>query len=158
MSSVTNLLPKTRAVALGGAAVLVTGLSLRKLTELVMQYPELLGFVVGNQVEVAVLIGKGPEIALAIFAVGYVGPVPRRWWQRSVTVAAEAGNDLLAVFDDAPAGQQIDAVSAIIDLTFKGERVAPFLAMLASATVTRPEPAPEPVATSETPMPDSSSS
>jgi hypothetical protein len=68
---------------------------------------------------------KGPEMALAIFALGVVGPARPRFWRRrqlpsTMTICS-------AKFDQAAAGQQLDALADIVDLTFEGQRGRPFL-------------------------------
>lgn len=149
-----SIAPATRTVALHGAAVEVTGISLRKLTQLVGAYPELIGFLGAGGVDVASLLVKGPEMALAIFALGLVGPARKRFWQRRALRISN--DDLLAAFDDAAAGEQIDALADIVDLTLRGQRGRPFLQSLAAAT--RPQDLAETQEeTRSTPTPASSS-
>jgi hypothetical protein len=134
--------PVTRTVPLGRGAVEVTGLSLRKLTGLMAAYPELVPLAAGGEVNLARLLVEAPESALTIFSLGLQGagrPLRRRllFWRRPEAAVDEAA--LLAAFDLAPAGQQLDALGTIIDLTFKGERAVPFLKAVAAA-MTRPRP------------------
>jgi hypothetical protein len=150
MDDLASIAPATRTVALGRAAVEVGGLSLRKLTQLVAAYPDLIGFVAGGKIDVVNLLARGPEMALAIFAVGLVGPAQRRFWQRGQLRMSD--DKMLAAFDKAAAGQQIDAIDAIVDLTFRGERAGPFLTSLLAALEKGAA-----AATSATSMPDSSS-
>jgi len=125
-----SIAPATKTVALGSAAVEVTGLSLRKITQLIVKYPELLALAAGK-VELSNLIMSAPESALAIFALAVVGPSRHRWWQRQMTAALEATEDsMIRAFDEAATGQQLDALAIIVDLTFKGERGIPFLKSL----------------------------
>lgn len=142
--------PVTKSVALGSAAVEVTGLSFRKLVHLAVGYPEFLPLVAGGNANLAKLLFDAPELALAIFSVGVVGPARRRglrFWKADEAMVRDDAK-LLAAFDAAPAGQQIDALGTIYDLTFKGERAIPFLKMVGEALKqnqpTPPEPGPEP--------------
>lgn len=119
----TSIAPARKTVALGSAAAMVTGLSLRKLTRLIGEHPALLGFAGSGDIDIASLVVSGPDMALAIFAEGLIGPAkPRGLWRSSLD-----GSAPLAAFESAPAGQQIDALATIYDLTFRGERAAPFL-------------------------------
>jgi hypothetical protein len=150
--------PVTRTVALGRAAVEVTGLSLRKLTGLMAAYPELVPLAIGGEVQIGRLLAEAPETAATIFSLGVIGPGRSRRWRllfwRQVETPIEDEANLLAAFDAAPFGQQADALGAIIDLTFKGERALPFVKLVASA-LTRASIPPEPT---PSPSDDSSSS
>lgn len=157
-----SIAPATKTVALGGAAVVVTGLSLRKLTQLLVSFPDMAGLFVGGTLDVGVLLQQAPDAALAVFSLGVVGKAKPRWWQQPAPRIWDDDHDaLLAAFDAAPAGQQIEALGAIFDLTSKGgDRALPFLkaALARPAAVATPEPMPAPP--SETPaesMPASSS-
>ncbi|HMF50552.1 MAG TPA: hypothetical protein VK603_18000 [Candidatus Saccharimonadales bacterium] len=160
-----SLSPATKTVALGSAAVEVSGLSLRKLTQLVSAYPDLLGFVAGGTTDIARLIINAPNMALAIFSVGVVGPARPRLWRRWHSTLND--DDLLKAFDNAATGQQIEIIATIVDVTFKGgERAVPFLRSVIGSLVTstpnsKPEPepsaAPNESETREEPMPTSSS-
>ena len=127
---------------------------MRKLTGLIVDYPELMPLAVGGAAEIGKLIIGAPESALTIFSLGLVGVGrPRRsrllFW-RKATELAGGDADLLAAFDQAPAGQQLDALGAIVDLTFKGQRALPFLKAVAAAMAKPaeasipPEPTPSP--------------
>jgi hypothetical protein len=147
--------PATKTAALGSAAVEVTGLSLRKLTQLIVAYPDLLALAAGK-VELASLIFKAPEMALAIFSVGIVGPARPRFWARWQPIDDE---DLLKAFDKAATGQQLDVLATIVDLTFKGERGIPFLrsvigSLAISTPSSKPEPEPSAPPPSETASPE----
>lgn len=157
--------PATKAVALGSAAVVVSGLSMRKLAGLIVAYPDLVGFVVGGKLDVAALLEQAPDAALAVFSLGVVGR-HRSLWSRPVLLITDGNDDLLKAFDAAPAGQQIEALGAIFDLTTKGgDRALPFLKAVLARPAADPGPAPiptppEPAPPSETPaesMPASSS-
>lgn len=129
--------PATKTVALGGAAVEVTGLSMRKLTQLIVAYPELVGLAAGGRIDIAPIILKGPEMGLAIFSLAVLGPARVRFWQNLQTIKHE---HMLAAFDKASAGQQIEILGAIVDLTFKGgERAVPLLRSVAASLVTSTE-------------------
>lgn len=157
-----NIAPATKAVPLGRGAVEVTGLSLRKLENLVVDYPELVSLAVGGKVDLASFIVRAPDASLAIFSLGCVRAARRRWWWgwwRRATTLDDAA--LMKAFDQAPAGQQVGILAAIVELTFSGgERAAPFLKRLAAAVAS---PAPtmaetrENQETPESSMPPSSS-
>lgn len=156
--------PATKTVALGSAAVEVCGLSLRKLSQLIVAYPELLGLAAGK-VDLSTIIFKAPNMALAIFSVGVVGVARPTFWHRRVQKIKD--EDLLTLFDEAATGQQLDCLSTIVDLTFKGERGIPFLrSVIGSQATSTPtssaEPAPNEDPSDETltpaePTPTSSS-
>src|SRR6266702_5136335 len=124
---IVSIAPTTRTVALGRATVAVSGLSLRKLTQLIAEYPELLAFAGGGSIDAAALVVGAPQMALAIFALGVNGQTRPPWWQlwRLLKPAGEV--DLLAAFDRAATGQQIGILDAIVEATFEGERGGPFL-------------------------------
>lgn len=148
--------PATKTVALGSAAVEVSGLSLRKLSQLIAAYPDLLGLAAGK-VDLSTIIFKAPNMALAIFAVGVVGLAREGFWQRRVQKIKE--DDLLSLFDKAATGQQLDCLAVIVDLTFKGERGIPFLRSViglsgTSQTNSKTEPAPNEDHQGETPTSD----
>lgn len=107
----------TKAVPFLNGTVEVTGLSLRKATHLIIEFPELLALASGRA-DLASLIVSAPNAALAILSQG---------------IKPGDNKAVLEAFDEAPAGAQIDLLSAIIDLTFKGQRAAPFLASLAAS-------------------------
>lgn len=153
--NLANIGPATKTVALGGAAVEVSGLSLRKLTQLIGAYPQLVGFLAGGKVDVTAILVEGPDMAMAIFSLGVVGPARRRFWSRRVPMVDEG---MLAAFDQAAAGRQMEALASIFDLTFKGgERALPFLKMFVAPLAAVPEPdAPPPSEPSPTPSNDSS--
>lgn len=111
-----SIFPTRKTVPFSNGTVEVMGLSLRKATQLSIEYPDLLALANGKA-NLAGLIVSAPNAALAIFAQG-IAPGPDN-------VA------LLEAFDEAPMGQQIELLSVIIDLTFAGERARPFLASLA---------------------------
>jgi hypothetical protein len=119
-----SIAPATKTVPLGSGTVEITGLSLRKLTELIVRYPDLLALASGKA-DLANLLIAAPEAILAIFSVGAV-QTPRWWrvlsWFR---VAGEAA--ILRAFDEASTGQQIDIVAQIFEFTFTGESARPFL-------------------------------
>lgn len=131
---IVSIAPATKTVALGSAAVEVSGLSLGKLAQVVRDYPQLVGFASGGKLDVGALLERGPEMALALFVAGLVGPAkPKRFWFGGVEWVKSDIDALIAAFDAAAAGQQIDILSVIVDLTFKGERGAPFLASVIAA-------------------------
>ncbi len=141
-----SIAPATKTVALGGAAVVVKGLSLRKLMPLNEAFPGLLVFT-----DDKVALGQlTPDTALGMFSLGVVGRARAPWWQRKVARITDADDDLVEVFDAAAAGQQADALNAIFDLTFHGsDRALPFLraALAARApdgAVLKPPEAPTP--------------
>jgi hypothetical protein len=111
-----SIFPTRKAVPFLNGTVEVSGLSLRKATHLIIEYPELLALANG-QADLASLIVSAPNAALAILAQG---------------ITPGDNKALLEAFDEAPVGAQIDLLSAIIDLTFAGQRAAPFLASLAA--------------------------
>jgi len=161
-----SIAPATKTVALGSAAVEVTGLSLRKLTQLVVEYPSLLSFVAGGTADFAEMLVGAPNMALAIFSLGVVGPARPRWRLAAIRISEDS---LLTAFDRASTGQQLEILATIVDITFKGgERAVPFLRSVIGSLVTskqnsRPEPEPnaeQEAQTSEThdePTPTSSS-
>lgn len=133
--------PITKTVPLGRGAVEVTGLSLRKLTGLMVAYPELAQLAAGGEVNLPQLLIQAPESALAIFSLGLMGagrPLRRRLLSWGTEAPVENDANLLRAFDQAPAGQQLDALGAIVDLTFKGERAVPFLKSVVAA-IARPK-------------------
>lgn len=143
-----SIAPATKTVALGSAAVEVTGLSLRKITQLIVKYPELLALAAGK-VELSSLIMSAPDSALAIFALAVVGPSQPHWWQRRGASLEATEDAMIQAFDDAATGQQLDVLATIVDLTFKGERGVPFLKSLLGASpretpTPSSEPEPEP--------------
>lgn len=145
-----NIAPATKTVALGSATVEVTGLSLRKCTLLIVSYPDVATLVLGGNIDIGTLIATAPEAALAIFSLGVVGR-PRSWRRPAALIAEE---DFCPAFDMAPAGQQIEIISTIYDLTIKGgERAVPFLRSLLSAPKT--EGGSPSVASSTSPNPES---
>lgn len=107
----------TKAVPFCGGTVDVIGLSLRKLTQLIVKYPELMTLV-GGKADLANLVISAPEAVLAIVALG------------TDDLSERDSKKFLKAFDDASAGQQIDLLASIIDLTFAGERARPFLERL----------------------------
>lgn len=138
MGDLVSIAPATKTVALGSAAVVVTGLSLRKLTQLIVAYPDLVALATGGRIEIAALLGQAPDGALAIFSLGVVGRARPKWRAASVLMSGD-DDDLVDAFDAAPSGQQIEILGAIFDLTFKGsERARPFLKTLLAP---KPEPA-----------------
>lgn len=118
----------TKAVPFCGGTVDVIGLSLRKLTGLIVKYPELITLVSGNA-DLSGLVTSAPEAVLSIVALG-TGEMSER-----------DSKKLLNAFDKATVGEQIDLLSSIIDLTFAGERAAPFLASLARVSTSLPSAA-----------------
>lgn len=118
-----SIAPATKTVPLGSGTVEITGLSLRKLTQLIVRYPELLALASGKADLESILVAA-PEAMLAIFSVGMVGQTPR-WW-RKFRRADET--EILRAFDEASTGQQIDILAAIFEFTFAGESARPFLA------------------------------
>lgn len=120
----------TKAVPFCGGTVDVIGLSLRKLTQLIVKYPELLTLVAGSA-DLASLVISAPEAMLSIVALG------------TPYLSEQDSERLLKAFDDAAVGQQIDLLSAICDLTFAGQRAGPFLASLALQLATPKSAAPE---------------
>lgn len=155
---IVSIAPATRTAALGRAAVEVSGLSLRKLTQLIVEYPDLLAFAGGGKVDLLGLLSRAPEMALAIFAVGVVGPARPRWWRLSQPMSEE---DLLRAFDRAATGQQLDALADIVDMTFEGTRGTPFLRSVLAAAFKSASPSPDSPSqspTTEPPMAGSSSS
>jgi hypothetical protein len=110
----------TKAVPFCGGTVDVIGLSLRKLTQLIVKYPELMTLVGGNA-DIANLVTSSPEAALSIIALG------------TCDMTERDSKKLLKAFDDAAVGEQIDLLGSIIDLTFAGQRAGPFLASLAAS-------------------------
>jgi hypothetical protein len=142
--------PATKTVALGRAAVEVSGLSLRKLTSLVRDHPALLSFVGDGTIDTAALVSSGSEMALAMFGMGVIGPAKQRWGR------APTDENLMTAFDAAAAGQQIDILATIVDLTFKGERGAPFLQSVIGALSASREPATDQPMTPESSTPTSS--
>jgi hypothetical protein len=158
--------PSTRTVALGRATVEVAGLSLRSLTQLIAAYPALVGLAIGGKVDLTSLVLKGPEMGLAIFSLGVVGPAQpnflARFWRRRQSIADD---NLIETFDNAATGQQLDALADIVELTFRGERGVPFLkGLLAALSPSEPDAAMTPSApgaespteTRESPSPTSS--
>jgi hypothetical protein len=134
-----SIYPATKTVPFLGTTVEVSGLSLRAATHLIIEFPVLLALASG-QADISSLIVAGADAALSIAAQGITGP--------------DNNKALLKAFDEAPAGQQIDLLSVIVDLTFRGERAVPFLAGLA-ARAAPPSSAP-PAATSAKTSPMSS--
>jgi hypothetical protein len=133
-----SIYPATKTVPFLGGTVEVSGLSLRAAAHLTIEFPVLLALASGTA-DIASLVVVGPDAALAILAQGLRhGP----------------DKDLLKAFDEAPAGQQIDLLSVIVDLTFKGERAGPFLEGIA-ARAAAPSSVP-PAATSAKTSPASS--
>lgn len=121
-----SIAPATRTVPLGSGTVEITGLSLRKLTKLAVEYPALLVLASGK-LDIQTLVVSAPDAVLAIFAVGIVEPRrPTSWqfWKRSLPGAAAQ----VKAFDEAATGQQIDLLAQIFELTFEGQRAGPFLA------------------------------
>lgn len=156
--SLLAIAPATKTVALGSAAVDVSGLSFRKLTGLIIAYPDLAGLIVAGKVSIPALIEQAPDAALAMFSLGLVGRTRRQWWRKMLPLNG-GDDDLVAAFDTAPAGQQIEILGAIFDLTSKGaDRAIPFLKeMLAPPPAPVSEPAVGPPETSATSTPTSSS-
>ncbi len=115
----------TKAVPFCGGTVDVIGLSLRKLTQLIVRYPELMTLVGGGD-DIANLVTSSPEAALSIVALG-TGDLSER-----------DSKKMLKAFDEATVGQQIDLLGSIIELTFAGQRAGPFLASLAARTGSAP--------------------
>lgn len=139
---------KTRTVPLGSGTVEITGLSLRKLTELIVRYPDLLALAAGRA-DLASLVVSAPEAMLAIFALAVVGPTPSgAWWRRRPIRPAGAfgatgemdHEGLVQAFDEASTGQQIDLLSEVFELTFAGERARPLLEGLVKSFVESPSP------------------
>jgi len=159
MGDLVSIAPATKAVALGSAAVVVTGLSLRKLTQLIVAYPDLVGLVTGSRIEIAALLEQAPDGALAIFSLGVVGRARPKWWRAATAMMSDTEDDLVAAFDAAPSGQQIEILGTIFDLTFRGsERAIPFLKTLLVPAPAPESPVPPQPPTPETPvssMPDS---
>jgi hypothetical protein len=125
-----SISPATKAVPFCGGTVDVIGLSLRKLTQLIVKYPELLSLASG-QADIASLVLSAPEATLSMVAL-------------STPHLSEPDSErLLRAFDETAAGQQIDLLSAIVDLTFAGQRAGPFLASLALQLATPKSAAPE---------------
>jgi len=137
-----SIAPATKTVPLGRGTVQVTGLSMRKIRDLDEVFPNLRSFVFADEFDVGLLLAEAPNIALGLFSQGYVGPARFAWWRRS---AALISNDDLAkarqAFDRAPAGQQIEILGAIFDLTMKGsDRVLPFLRQIFAPAKIAPLP------------------
>jgi hypothetical protein len=109
----------TKAVPFCGGTVDVIGLSLRKFTRVITQYPELLTLI-GGSADIPNLVMSAPESMLSIVALG------------TPDLSESDSETLLRAFDNAPLGQQIDLIYEIYDLTFAGKRAAPFLAIVAS--------------------------
>ena len=121
-----SIAPATKTVPLGRGTVEITGLSLRKLTQLIVRYPDLLALASGKA-DLANLLVSAPEAMLAIFSVGVVGP-GRRWWQIWKLFRKSDETEIIRAFDDASTGQQFDILSQIFEFTFAGESARPFLA------------------------------
>lgn len=124
-----SIAPAFKTVPLGSGTVEITGLSLRKLTQLIVRYPDLLALATGKA-DLAGLLITAPLAVLEIFSLGVISPTPR-WWQLrkrfgDESEATEAS--LLKTFDDASTGQQIDILAQIFEFTFAGESARPFLA------------------------------
>jgi hypothetical protein len=120
-----SIAPATKTVPLGSGAVEITGLSIRKLTQLVLRFPDLLVFAAG-QMDLPALMAAAPDAMLAVFAVGFVAPVKPRFWEFWKRFRDEAA--ILGAFDAAPTGQQIDILTRMFEITFAGESARPFLA------------------------------
>ncbi len=114
MTDLRELYPMPLAVPFGSGTVEVTGLSLRKLTALIHQYPDLIGVLSGGKVAFNELLSRVPDAALAAFA---------------LVVHDE---ETVKAFDDLAFGQQADILGAIYDLTVGGKRAGPFLASVAA--------------------------
>lgn len=127
-----SIAPAFKTVPLGRGTVEITGLSLRKLTVLVTQYPELLALAAGT-VDLATLLVKVPETSLGVFS---MAAVPSRWWQFWK-------RDAIKAFDSAGAGQQIEVLFDIFALSFEGDRARPFLKTVANSIAEQNRPAPE---------------
>lgn len=128
MTDLRELYPMPLAVPFGSGTVEVTGLSLRKLSALIHQYPDLVGVLSGGKVAFSELLSKVPDAALAAFAL----------------VVSDA--TVVKAFDDLAFGQQADILGAIYDLTIGGKRAAPFLESVAAQlrAGSQPSSAPSP--------------
>jgi hypothetical protein len=120
-----SIAPATKTVPLGSGTVEITGLSLRKLTQLIVRYPDLLALASGKA-DLANLLIVAPEAILAVFSVGVVGQT-RRWWRVLSWFRGADEAAILRAFDEASTGQQIDIITQIYEFTFTGESARPFL-------------------------------
>jgi hypothetical protein len=87
----------------------ITGLSIRKLSGLITAYPDLLGLLAGG-FDLGSMIAAFPDAIQKIIAEG-----------------TRASSGVLERFDSAPAGEQIDLLSEIFDVTFQGGKAMPFI-------------------------------
>jgi hypothetical protein len=149
-----SIAPATKTVPLGSGTVEITGLSLRKLTELVLRFPELLALAAGKM-DLAGLMVSAPDAMLAVFAVGFAAPAKPRFWEFWKQFRDEAM--VLKTFDEAATGQQIDILTKMFEITFAGESARPFLAGVLKM-IRAPETNQDPPETSAPNTPDSSSS
>jgi hypothetical protein len=106
----TELYPAPKAVPFGAGTIEVTGLSMRKVSALMHQYPDLVSIFSGGAVGLSNLLTQAPDAALAVFA---------------LVVSDETR---IQEFDNLAFGQQADILAAIYELTVGGERAGPFLA------------------------------
>ena len=120
---IRQIAPATRTVPLGSGTVEIGGLSLRKLTALVVSFPQLLDLAAGKM-DLAELVLSAPDAALALFAAAAVVPAPPKFWQFWQRSADEAA--VLRAFDQAATGAQIDLLAQLFEITFEGPRAGPF--------------------------------
>jgi hypothetical protein len=106
----TELYPAPKTVPFGTGTIEVTGLSMRKVSALMHQYPDLVSIFSGGAVGLSNLLTQAPDAALAVFA---------------LVVSDETR---IKEFDNLAFGQQADILAAIYELTVGGERAGPFLA------------------------------
>jgi hypothetical protein len=148
-----SIAPATKTVPLGSGTVEITGLSIRKLTQLVLQFPELLALAAGKM-DLASLVVSAPDAMLAVFAVGVATPTKPKFWEFWKRFRDEAA--ILRAFDEASTGQQIDILTQMFEITFAGESARPFLAGVLKM-IRAPEISQDPPETSAPNTPDSSS-
>ena len=133
----TSIAAASKTVPLGKGTVEITGLSLSKLAQSIVRYPELLSLAAGK-IEPTILF-SAPGLALAMFSLGIVER-KKRFWQFWILDEVS----ILKAFEEAPLGQQLDLLKQIYDMTFAGESARPFLAAVrTSLQIPRESPAPE---------------
>jgi hypothetical protein len=128
-----SIAPATRTVPLGRGTVEITGLSLRKLNQLLVQFPALLSLGSGK-IDLAALLLEAPEASLAVFSIA-IAPSQFRFWQFWKWFPGDVAP--FKSFDAAAAGQQLEILFDIFALTFEGERARPFLETLAKTITER---------------------
>ena len=122
---IRQIAPATRTVPLGSGTVEITGLSLRKLTALVVSFPQLLDLAAGKM-DLAELVLSAPDAALALFAAAAVVPATPKFWQFWNRFRPDEAA-ILRAFDQAATGAQIDVLAQLFEITFEGPRAGPFL-------------------------------